>query len=70
MFCQAGCDPWHTTIMQHLSPVSMPQATVLALGRLGRVLARSCALTTVRHWWAQGMKRQEQTVRPQRRAWS
>ena len=69
MFCQAGFDPWLTTIMQHLSPVSTPQATILALGSLGMVLARSCALTAVRHLLAKGMQRQEPTVRQQRRAW-
>lgn len=33
------------------------------------VLARSCALTAVRHVLAKGMKRQEQTVRQQLREW-
>ena len=47
MFCQAGFDQWLTTIMQHLSPLSKPQATVLALWSFGMVLARSCALTAV-----------------------
>ena len=31
MFCQAGFAQWLTTIMQHLSPLSKPQTTVLAL---------------------------------------
>lgn len=31
MVCQAGVDQWLTTIMQHLSHVSKPQAPVLAL---------------------------------------
>jgi len=69
MFCQAGFDQWLTTIMQHLSRVSKPQATVLALWSFGMVLARSCALTAVSHWLAKGMKRKEQTVRQQLRAW-
>ena len=69
MFCQAGFDQWLTTIMQHLSPLSKPQATVLALWSFGMVLARSCALTAVRHMLAKGMKRTEQTVRQPRRAW-
>jgi hypothetical protein len=30
MFCQAGFDQWQTTIMHHLSPLSKPQAPVLA----------------------------------------
>src|SRR2546429_1256477 len=69
MFCQAGFDQWLTTIMQHLSHVSKPQAIVLALWSFGMVLARSCALTAVRQLLAAGMQRQEQTVRQQRREW-
>ena len=48
MVCQAGFDPWLTTIMHHLSPLSKPQATVSALWSFGMVLARSCALTARR----------------------
>ena len=69
MFCQAGFAPWLTTIMQHLSHVSKPQATVLALWSFGMGLARSCALTAVSHWLAKGMQRQEQTVRQRLREW-
>lgn len=39
MFRQAGFDPWLTTIMHHLSHVSKPQTTVLALWNFGMVLA-------------------------------
>ena len=69
MFCQAGFDQWLTTIMHHLSPLSKPQATVLALWSFGMVLARSCALTAVSHVLAKGMQRKEQTVRQQLREW-
>src|SRR6266699_2313451 len=69
MFCPAGFDQWLTTIMQHLSHLSKPQATVLALWSFGMVLARSCALTAVSHMLAKGMKRQEQTGRQQLREW-
>jgi hypothetical protein len=69
MFCQAGFDQWLTTIRHPLSPLSKPQATVLAMGSLGMVLARSCALSAVSHLLATGMRRKEQTVRQQRRAW-
>ena len=69
MFCQAGFDQWLTTIMQHLSHVSKPQATVLALWSLGMVLARSCALTAVTAFLAAWLRRQEQTVRQQLREW-
>ena len=69
MFCQASFDQWLGTIMHHLSPLSKPQATVLALWSFGMVLARSCALSAVSPWLAKGMPRKEQTVRQQRRAW-
>jgi hypothetical protein len=65
MFCQASFDQWQTTIMQHLSHLSKPQATVLALWSFGMVLARSCALSAVSHLLATGMRRHEQTVRQQ-----
>ena len=69
MFCQAGFDQWLTTIMHHLSPLSKPQATVLALWSFGMVLARSCALSAVSSLLAEGMQRNEQTVRQQLREW-
>src|SRR6266568_8327320 len=69
MFCQAGFDQWLTTIMQHLSPLSKPQATVLALWSFGRVLARSCALSAVSSLLAEGMQRNAQTVRQRWREW-
>src|SRR5712691_9675650 len=69
MFCQAGFDQWLTTIMQHLSHLSKPQATVLALWSFGMVLARSCALSAVSSLLAAGMQRKEQTVRQQLREW-
>jgi hypothetical protein len=69
MFCQAGFDRWLTTIMHHLSHLSKPQATVLALWSFGMVLARSCTLTTVSSLLAAGMQRPEQTVRQRLREW-
>ena len=69
MFCQTSFDQWQTTIMQHLSHLSKPQATVLALWSFGMVLARSCALSAVSHLLAKGMQRKEQTVRQQLREW-
>ena len=68
MFCQAGVDPWRTTIRQPLAQLRKPQATVLALWSFGMVLARSCALTAVRLLLAAGRQRKEQTVRQQLRA--
>ena len=67
MGCQAGCDPWRTTIRPPRPHVRTPQASVLALWSCGMVLARSCALTAVSHVWAQGLTRPEQPVRQQRR---
>jgi hypothetical protein len=55
MFCQAGFDQWRTTIMQHLPPLSKPQATVLALWSFGMVLAHSCALSAVSHFLAKSL---------------
>jgi hypothetical protein len=69
MFCQAGFDQWRTTIMHHLPHLSKPQATVLALWSFGMVLARSCALSAVSSLLAEGMQRNEQTVRQRLREW-
>jgi hypothetical protein len=69
MFCQAGFDQWLTTIMQHLSHLSKPQAPVLALWSFGMVLARSCALSAVSHLLATGRRRKEPTVRQRLREW-
>lgn len=69
MFCQASFDQWLMIIMQHLSHLSKPQATVLAMWSFGMVLTRSCALTAVSHLLAAGMLRKEQTVRQQLREW-
>ena len=69
MVCQAGFDQWRTTIMQQRTPLSKPQATVLALWSFGMVLAHSWALTAGSHLLAKGMMRKEQTVRQQRREW-
>src|SRR5262249_14043346 len=64
MFCQAACDHGRTTILQHWSPLSTPQATLGALWSCGMVLAHTCAVSAVRHVLAPGMQRQAQTVRP------
>jgi hypothetical protein len=69
MFCQAGFDQWHDTIMQHLPQLSKPQARVLTLWSLGMVLSRSCALSAVTYLLAKGMRRKQQTVRQQLREW-
>jgi hypothetical protein len=61
MFCQATFDPWRSTIMTPLPHVSKPQAIGSALWSLGMVLARSCALTAVSAFWAEGLPRQDNT---------
>jgi hypothetical protein len=52
--------------MPHLSK---PQAAVLALWSLGMVLARSCALTAVSLFLAEGLACKPNTVRQQLREW-
>ena len=69
MFCQATCDQWLTTIMQHLPQLSQLQARVLARWSLGMVLARSCALRAVSHLLAARLRRKPESVRQQRREW-
>ena len=63
MFCQETFDPWRSTIMTHLPHLSKTQATGLALWSLGMVLARSCALSAVGGFLAEGLKQKDNTVR-------
>jgi hypothetical protein len=63
MFCQETFDPWRSTIMTHLPHLSKTQATGLALWSLGMVLARSCALTAISAFLAEGLKQKYNTVR-------
>jgi hypothetical protein len=67
--CQSRVTDWSTIIHIHWPRLSKPQATVFALWSLGRVLARSCALTAVSVWLAVMLQRTENTVRQQWRAW-
>ena len=69
MFGQAGFDQWRAMIMQHLSHLSMPQTTVLALWSFGMGLARSCALSAGSSLLAAGMQRSAQTVRYRNCCW-
>jgi hypothetical protein len=59
---------WTTIMQTHLPHVSTPQATGLALWRLGMVLARSCALTAVRAFLATWLSRKEPAGRQPWRA--
>ena len=69
MSCQQAVYQWTDVITTHLPQLSKPQARVLALWSLGMVLARSCALSAVSLFLAQGLERQPNTVRQQLREW-
>jgi hypothetical protein len=60
---------WTEVGTKHLPHLSKPQATGLALGSVGMVLARSCALTAGSLFLAEGLERQPNTVRQQLREW-
>ena len=67
MSCQSAVYQWTTVVTTHMPHLSKPQATVLALWSLGMVLARSCALSAVSTFLAQGLERKPNTVRQQLR---
>jgi hypothetical protein len=69
MSCQRAVYQWTEVVTTHLSPLSKPQAAVLALWSVGMVLARSCALTAVSAFLAAGLDRKANTVRQQLREW-
>lgn len=67
MSCQSAVYQWTEVITTQMPHLSKPQAAVLALWSLGMVLARSCALTAVSLFLAQGLERKPNTVRQQLR---
>ena len=67
MSCQRAVYPWTQVVTTHMPHLSKPQATVLALWSLGMVLARSCGLTVVSLFLAQGWERKPHTGRQQLR---
>jgi hypothetical protein len=67
MSCQSAVYQWTEVVTTPMPHLSKPQATVLALWSLGMVLARSCALTAVSLFLAQGLERKPNTVRHQLR---
>jgi hypothetical protein len=69
MSCQRAVDQWTAVVTKHMPQLSKPPAAVLALWSLGMVLARSCALTAVSLFLAQGLERKPNTVRQQLREW-
>jgi hypothetical protein len=69
MSCHTAVYQWTEVVTTHLPHLSKPQAAVLALWSVGMVLARSCALTAVSLFLAQGLDRKTNTVRQQLREW-
>jgi hypothetical protein len=69
MSCQRAVYQWTEVVTTHMPHLSKPQAAGLAVWRLGMVLARSCALTAVSLFLAQGLDRKANTVRQQLREW-
>ena len=68
MSCPPRVTAWTRIIQTHVPHWSTPHATVLAVGSLGRVRARSGALTAGRACLATWRGRTEPAVRPQGRA--
>jgi len=58
---------WTSTVTTHFPQLSKPQVTVLALGSLGLVVARSCALSAVSTLRASWLERKPNTLRQQLR---
>jgi Transposase DDE domain len=67
MSCQSAVYQWTEVVTTQMPHLSKPQAAVLALWSMGMVLARSCALTAVSLFVAQGLGRKPNTVRQQLR---
>jgi len=67
MSCQDAVYQWTEVVTTQMPHLSKPQARVLALWSLGMVLARSCALSAVSLFLAQGVERKPNTVRQQLR---
>ena len=67
MSCHQAVYQWTEEVTRRMPHLSKPQAVVLALWSLGMVLARSCALTAVSLFLAQGLERKANTVRQQLR---
>jgi hypothetical protein len=65
MSCQSAGYQWTAVVTKHLPHLSKPQAAVLALWSVGMVVARSCALTAVSLFLAEGLERKSNTVRQQ-----
>jgi hypothetical protein len=69
MSCQRAVYQWTEVVPTYMPHLSKPQAGVLAVWSLGMVLARSCALTAVSLFLAEGLERKANPVRQQLREW-
>src|SRR5215471_18596130 len=67
MSCQSAGYQWTEEVTRHMPHLSKPQAAGLALWSVGMVLARSCALSAVSEFLAQGLERKPNSVRQQLR---
>jgi hypothetical protein len=65
MSCQEAGYQGTEVVTTPIPPLSKPPARVVALGSLGRVLARSGAVSAVSLFLAQGVERKPNTVRQQ-----
>ena len=64
-----GLSQWVETVSIHMSHLSKPAATVLALWSFGMLMARSCGLTSVAGLLAELLQQPGNTVRQRLREW-
>ena len=64
-----GLSQWMATVSTHMPHLSPPVSTVLALWSFGRVMTKSCGLTTVAGFLSDLLKQPENTVRQRLREW-
>lgn len=69
MTCSERVWQWQATVSRYLSPLSGPQAGVLALWSLGMVVTGSCGLSQVSTMLALIVGQQEETLRQRLREW-
>jgi hypothetical protein len=69
MSCQGAGYQWTAVVTTHRPHWSKPQAAVLAVWSVGMGLARSCGVSAVSEFVAQGLGRKPNTVRQQWREW-
>ena len=69
MTCSERVSQWTESVSSHLPHLSRPQASVLALWRLGMVLAGSCGLSQVSTLLALLLDQKEETLRQRLREW-